>query len=236
MKKYGLTSNNMFSRFIGFVLGPAVRIVRFAALKLMKKLRRPYDDRPIHAAAEHMLDEIVLPAGFRVFRDARFRELASFKKLPTAEHDRIFNEIVVTDICVLLFYLGSIKSIVRPEDYHFWQDVEERVPKQYQRVLMRFGVDGGHAKLFRQLIEMRYEEYKKITKDVWKTNDTAKSEFHDLPGEVKHLTAATQAAAVGAADHMRRGKLEKNDPLIGFLVERLAGLRRKIHKFVRRLG
>ena len=225
----------MFSRITGFILRPIARFVRYAVLKLMKKIRRPNDDRPIRATSEYLLDEIILLSGFRIFQDAQFRKLASFGKLSIKEHDRIFNELEVSGMCLLFFYLQSMRPLMKPEDYHFWQDVELRVPEQFEQSLMGLGVDSANAKLFKQLIAIRHEEYQKLIKNVWEASNAAKPEFQELPEEMKYLGAAIQSVAIGTANHIKRGKLIKNDHLTGFLIDWLMKLRRQMHRFVIRL-
>lgn len=223
------------SQFIGLLLWPAAKIIRYAALKAMKKFRHPDDDRPMQATAEHIVSEVLMPSVFRVFNDLKFRELASFRKLPRSEHDRIFNEIMVAGLCAALFYLRSIKTLVELEDYHFWQKVEQQVPRQFQKTLLGFGVDGGNSKMYRELIDMRYEEYRKLSEDILKFNRLENLDFRNLLEEMQDVAAALRATAIGSADHMLRGKLKKGDPLPDFLTEWLLRLRRKLFRFVKKL-
>lgn len=225
----------MFSKILGYILYPFVKIIRYAALKLMKAKRPPGDRRPAIAAADHLLDEIVLPSVFRTFRQDGFREPANFKKLPVAEHDRIFNELEVSGICVAEFYLGQVKHFVKDGDFHFWRDVEELLSRQLQKKLTSLGVDGGNAKLMRQLINMRYREYGQLAEQIIRGGVLITPEFKNQPPEIKRSFAMMQAIAVGTADHIRRGKLEERDPLIKHLMNWFFDLQSKISKFVKNL-
>ncbi len=113
---------------IRFILRPFAKPIRYGALKIMKRMRPPNDMRPIIATADHIL-EIILPSVFSFFQDETFRELAHFKKLPVVEHDRIFNELQVAGTCLVVFLIRSMKSVLKVEDYHFWQEVETYLPK-----------------------------------------------------------------------------------------------------------
>lgn len=225
----------MFTKIIVFFLRPFVGLIRYGALKIMKKFHSPNDKRPVIATSDHILNEIVLPSVFNTFRENKFRELAYFKKLPVSEHDRIFNELEVAGICLTIFYLHAIKPLVKPDNYHFWQDVEEYLPKQLQRALMNYGVDGSNAKLLKQLVEMRREEYEKLAEKICDVSSNKETEFKNLPLEMKRIAAVVQATAVGAADHIRRGKIQEKDPLMQYLVEQLLFLQKKIGKFVKNL-
>lgn len=225
----------MIPKFILFFLRPLAEPMRYGALKLMKRMRPPNDKHPAMAASDHLLNEIVLPSVFHTFREDAFRELARFKKLPVSEHDRIFNELEVAGVCVAVFYLRAIKTLVRPEDYHFWQDVEECLPKELQRILIGYGVDGANAKLMRELINMRRTEYEKLAEHVWEASDDARAEFKTLPEEMKRFVSWAQGTAIGTTDHIRRGKLAEKDPLISYLMEWFMSLRKKVNKFVKHL-
>ncbi len=198
-------------------------------------MRAPDDKRPMIAASDHILNEIMLPSVFRFFKEEKFRELANFKELSVSEHDRIFNELEVVAICLAIFYLRAIKSVVRPEDYHFWQGVEFHLPKQLQKTLIGYGLDGSNAKLMKQLLDMRREEYEKLSGEAWDANESNESEFKILPPEMKNFAATMQASAVGTADHIRRGKMIEGDPLIRHLAFWFVSLQKKIAKFVKNL-
>lgn len=225
----------MFTRILSFILRPVIKVIRYGALKLMKKFWRPGDNRVPRAATEHLVDEMIVPSGFQFFRDARFRKYALFHKLPVAEHDRIFNEVMVAGVCMVLFCLRFLKTLGRFEGYRFWQEVENYAPKQYQKMLMGFGVDSGNAKLFRELIEMRYSEYEKIIKDVRRVSSVENKEFRELPDEAKFMAGAIRATALGTADHIKRGKLVEDDPLVDVLVDWLLAMHKRIFRFVQNL-
>jgi|SRR3989344_95102 len=225
----------IFSKFIGFILSPFVKIIRYGALKLMKKFYRPGDRRPAMAAADHMLDEIILLSVFRTFQEDKFRELANFKKLPISEHDRIFNELEVAGMCMAVFYLETAKNFVRDGEFHFWRDVEEELPRQLQKKLVGFGVSSSDGKLMKQLIDMRYKEYNELAEQILRADTTISSEFKNKPPEIKRLMGMAQAIAVGTADHIRRGKLEEKDSLIKHLVLWLIKLQKRIDRFLKRL-
>lgn len=225
----------MFSKIIKFVLRPFVGPIRYGALKIMKNLRSPYDKRPVIAVSDYILNEIVLPLVFRVFQEDKFRELAYFKKLPVSEHDRIFNELEVAGICLAIFYLDAVKSLVRPEDYHFWRNTEEHLPKQLQKILMGYGVDGSNAKMMRELIDMRRKEYEELAEKTLEASIDLKPELQELTPEMRWFATKAQATAVGATDHIRRGKIQEGDPLIKYLIGWLMFLQQKVGKFVKNL-
>jgi len=225
----------MLPRLLIFLLRPFAKPIRYGALKFMKRFRAPDDNRPVIAASEHLLNEFILPSTFRLFRDEQFRNLASFGKLPRAEHDRIWNELVVAGIATLILCLDSAQNLVRLEDLHFWQKVQEHAPKQFQRELMKMGVLSSNAKLMRQLIDMRYEEYRGLLRQAREVNELENELFRSLSDDMRHLAAGLQAVGIGTADHIKRGKLAPGDPLIRFLTNWLFGLYKQLNRFVQKL-
>lgn len=227
----------MRSKILMLVLRPFARPLRHGALKIMKRLYNPIDNRPVIAASEHLLNEIVLPSVFTTFQAGRFRDLARFKKLPVSEHDRIFNELEVAGVFLTTLYLQNVTPLLEPVDSHFWQSVAERLPKELQNILIGYGADGGDTKLMRQLIDMRSDEYRALAWEVLKANneENESEDFKALPPEMKKFAATVQASAVGITEHIRRGKREERDPLIGYLTEWLLSLRRDVAKFVKNL-
>lgn len=215
--------NTIFIR----LLQPFIKMTRYGALKVMKRLRRPDDQRPMLAMADYMLDEKLFASVFRLFRDEKFHELARFRKLPVAEHDRIFNELMVSGICAALFCIDSMKHLAPPGEFHFWKKVEQAMPKQFQMKLVEFGVDGANAKLMRELITMRYEEYERIAN---KTLDLS------IPRGREFVEVATRAMAVGTSSHIKCGKLLPDpDPLIIYLTHAFLDLQQSLINFVRRV-
>lgn len=223
-------------RIIGFLLAPFVKHIRYGALKLMKKFRRPNDVRPVIATASHLLEEMLLPTIFKTFINREFREIAGFDKLSQTEHDRIFNELEMAAMSLALFCLDFADSIARSGDIRFWLEVRQRLPQQLRKMFLEIGVGKDNADLMRKLVDMRYEEYAEKTKevrDIWNMEDPL---FSRLPAAaVKHSIARVNAIAIGTLLHIRRGKSPKNDPLLKFLRNWLVKLDVSIARFIFKL-
>lgn len=225
----------MLPRIAAFLLRPFAKPIRYGALKIMRRFGAPNDGRPVIAASAHLVNEVILPSVFRLFRDEQFRNLARFSKLPTAEHDRIWNELVAAGMLTLTVCLDAMPSLVRPEHFQFWRRVQEHAPKQFQRELMGYGVASASAKLMRELIGIRHEEYAQLARRARDLNEIQNAPFRELSDDMRHVAAGIQAIAIGAAGHITRGTLASGDPLIGFLVRQLHTLHRALSRFVARL-
>jgi len=208
--------------------------VRYLMLKLMKKIRQPDDDRPVIAAADQLLD-VLLPSAFEFFRDSRFRQSVDFEKQSHVEQDRIFNELQVSAMNLCLFCLEQRESIIRLDDFHFWKEVYERIPVAFEEKLLSFGVDKGNARLFKDLIGIRHEEYAGIMEanDEWMNRE---DEFHAIAdNRIKESMIRVHALVIGTADHIRRGKLKKDDKLMKHVRSWLLPLDVKINRFIKNL-
>lgn len=230
-------------KILAFILRPFVKLVRYSMLKLMKAMGNSRDRRPFIATAGHIIEEYVLPSVFRTFHEGEFRRLAHFEKLPVSEHDRIFNELQVAGITVAEYALVEAKQYVKNGNFHFWSGVEEEFPRQYQKILIGFGIDGSNAKLMRELVQMRQKEYNNLADQIWDADALLASEvkkqiqkkFSSSAPEIKRLLSAVHAVAFGTVDHIRRGKMEEKDKLVNYLMTWLLKLRNKTVKFVKRL-
>jgi hypothetical protein len=232
-----------FFKILAFILRPFAKGIRYGALKLMKAMGNSRDRRPFIAAAGHIIEDYVLPSVFRTFRENEFRRLAHFEKLPVSEHDRIFNELQVAGVSIAEYALGEAKQYVKDGDFHFWSGVEEEFPRQYQKILIGFGIDGSNAKLMRELVKMRQHEYDNLADRIWDADALLAPEvkkeinkkFNNSAPEIKRLLSAVHAVALGTVDHIRRGKIEEKDKLVNYLMIWLLQLRNKTVKFVKRL-
>lgn len=210
------------------------RTIRFYLLKLAKRLARGDDERPVVMATQQTLD-IGVESAFEIFRNKRFRELAQFQKLSQVEHDRIWNELEVTGICLALFCLEHLHAIIKPEDFHFWRRVKERLPREFEERLLSIGVESADAHLLRGLIDMRYGEYADLIRQSWEIWDREEPAFRALPHDTaRHSVARAHALAIGTADHIMRGKLTGSD-LPRFLRGWLLFLNESFGRFVVRL-
>lgn len=205
-------------------------------IKIMKSLRSENDDRPIIATSSYLLEEILLPSAFRFFKNNGFREITQFHSLEELEQDRIFNELEVSAICLALFCLESAEALIKPEDYHFWRKVHREFPKQFQEQLLYYGISQKNADLFEELIKMRHQEYHDLSREAWDMWDRAEPQFQKLLIDaVKHNLAGLHATAIGAAIHIRRGKLKKKDKLPHLIRGWLLNLNEEIGRFILKL-
>ncbi len=169
---------------------------------------------------------------FEIFRNKEFRALLKFEKKKREEQDRIFNELMVTNVVFLMLLIEQIIREIKDEDYkEYLRAIRENIPKYFGEFIRRSGIENSYANLWDGLINMRYEEYLASAVDF-------KSEFLKQKDEKINELAFDnrvmifQTIVFGLYKHIMRGKIKKGDPLYVFLQPYLL----RVHKgYLKRL-
>lgn len=151
------------------------------------------------------LAKIAAQASFDFWQDEKFRQLVDFDKIPKTEQDRIFNELEVT-----ILGLIAARAIQQPVLIKLQQETSQAFIKLLQEV----GIEEAHLDTWKLLIRLRFKEYKEDYKLLWKESE--KWEEIKNSGENRIIWARVQALSLEGVKHIRRGVLEKEDPLIGY--------------------
>ncbi|MDO8451799.1 MAG: hypothetical protein Q7S76_02925 [bacterium] len=164
------------------------------------------------------------------FRDEEFRSLIRFDKHSEEEQNRLFNELTVTNIALLMLLIDQRVQETSEEFYkEYLVALRKAVPEFYSAFLRRINIPEALAKLWDQLVEMRYDEY---------SNDMLefRRRFFDEENELAHEIASDnfamifQTVVLGLYSHLTRGKIKKGDPLYLFLQKYLVGVHKGLIK------
>ena len=117
-------------------------------------------DQMVDATAA-ALDQAAAGYAFELFSDKKFRRLVSFDRLSQVEQDRIFNELVVAGVVLVMLVLEAPDLRVPGEFRDYLVDVNEKIPKAHLEYLSTLGVATKHLRDWEKLIGMRYDEYAK---------------------------------------------------------------------------
>jgi hypothetical protein len=164
-------------------------------------------------------------SAFQLFRDRQFRLLADFKQLSQTEQDRIFNELVVASVVLIMLVIEAPDLRVAGEFRGYMADLKERIPKAHVDHLRSLGVEAKHLRDWEKLIAMRYEEYARDRHDVRaaamqiESSDKA-LDFNDL-SKIQMLVPV-QAVAIGCHHHICRGETEGRDELFKLTLRSLS--------------
>lgn len=150
---------------------------------------------------------------FRFFRDKTFRSLLSFEKKDKEEQNRIFNELTVTNLILLILMLDQkVQEAKKEDEKTYIRALREKVPEYFKNFMRRIGIPENYVKLWEGLIDMRHNEYVDDIRDM-------RGEFLNQNDELLQECALDnrvmlfQTIALGLYSHLMRGKIKKDDQI-----------------------
>lgn len=193
-------------------------------------LRKLFQNIPPEQEGEVLVKRISGSA-YQVFLDQQFRKMVDFEKQSQVEKDRIFNELVVTGVILLLSIIKDCLSKIKEERQEFWQTVYEKVPDIFVDWLSELGVQKKYANIWRKLIDLRFDEYQEKqtwTREAW-MQDLIKHQDKEI---LNDAAVRIETLIISSMLHVTRGKAKKNDPLKKHLGAWLMVLNNKLMKRV----
>jgi hypothetical protein len=163
---------------------------------------------------------------FKLFRDKQFRQLADFEQKSQTDQDRIFNELVVASIVLIMLILEAPDLRVAGEFKGYLSKLIKRIPKAHVDYLRASGVKSKkHLREWKKLIDMRYKEYARDKHDVRATAMQIESsekglDIDDL-SKIQMLLPV-QAVAIGCHHHICRGDTDGQDELFKMTLKALS--------------
>jgi hypothetical protein len=162
------------------------------------------------------LSRAAAASAYRLFCEKEFRRIAGLNRLSQVDQDRIFNELVVAFLVLIMLLLEAPDLRVPPELRNYPADLNKRVSEAYVENLRTLGVEISHLRDWEKLISMRYEEYARDKHEVrgaaMQIESAEKS--LDLDGLSKiQLLVPVQAVSIGCHHHICRGNTDGQDDL-----------------------
>ena len=171
------------------------------------------------------LDQAAASYAFQLFSDKEFRRLLSFDRLSQVEQDRVFNELVVAYVVLVILVLEAPDLRVPDEFRGYLVDLNEKIPKVHLDYLRTLGVETEHLRDWQKLIAMRYDEYAKDRHEVraaaMKIESSEKVLDLDDLSKIQMLVPV-QAVAIGCHHHVCRGDTRGNDDLFKLTLRSLS--------------
>lgn len=199
--------------------------------KLMAKRPENLKDLPspkeMAEYAAHRLMQVACQSAFKIFCNGKFRRLVNFNEIEQVEQDRIFNELAVTAILLIMFTLEAPDLRIDSEMKEYFYFLKDEVPSAHLEWLKELGIDRKHRKLWQKVIDMRYKEYQKDKEELrsvaMKVEAKEQSLTTDKLKDIQMLLPP-QVLAIGSLSHIRRGKEKPEDPLFKMLLKWLSRL------------
>ncbi len=177
------------------------------------------------AAAAAALVQAAAKYAFQLFRDKGFRRLARFEKLNPVEQDRVFNELVVAYVVLVMLILEAPDLRVSREFRDYLVDLKEKIPKAHLDYLRTLGVETEHLRDWEKLIALRYDEYAKDRHEVrsaaMQIQSSEKALDLDDLSKIQMLVPV-QTVAIGCHDHVCRGATQGRDDLFKLTLRSLS--------------
>ena len=171
------------------------------------------------------LDQAAASYAFQLFSDKEFRRLLSFDRLSQVEQDRVFNELVVAYVVLVILVLEAPDLRVPDEFRGYLVGLNEKIPKAHLDYLRTLGVDTEHLRDWEKLIAMRYDEYAKDRHEVraaaMKIESSEKVLDLDDLSKIQ-MIVPVQAVAIGCHHHVCRGDTRGHDDLFKLTLRSLS--------------
>jgi hypothetical protein len=159
---------------------------------------------------------------FNVFRDEQFRALARFAQLSQEEHDRIFNELLVGALVLIMLVLEAPDLQIEDDQRAFLADISKRIPDaQVASFRALGGIEEKHLREWDMLIRMRYDEYcrdKHSVRAAAMQLEAAEKEIDMDAFESIQLSVPLNAVVIGTHRHICRSKTDGRDDLFKHLL------------------
>jgi hypothetical protein len=198
--------------------------LRVANSMAMKKAKFESLDQMAGATATALV-QAAAGSAFQLFRDKQFHLLTGFEQLSQVEQDRIFNELVVACVVLIMLVLEAPDLRVADEFHGYLSDLNKRIPKAHMDQLRSLGVEAKHLRDWEKLISMRYDEYARDRHDVraaaMQIESSEKALDLDDLSKIQMLVPV-QTVAIGCHHHICRGKTKGRDDLFKLILKALS--------------
>ena len=189
-------------------------------------------DTPQFESPEQMADataaglvQIAAHQAFQLFRDKEFRRLANFDILSQVEQDRVFNELVVSYVVLVILVLEAPDLRVPAEFRHYLRALKEKIPTAHVDYLRTLGMETDHLRDWGRLIDLRYEEYAKDRHEVrsaaMQIESSEKALDLDDLSKIQMLVPV-QTVSIGCHHHVCRGDTKGRDELFRLALRSLS--------------
>jgi hypothetical protein len=171
------------------------------------------------------LSQAAAASAYELFSGKEFRRMAGLERLSQVEQDRIFNELVVGFLVLLMLLLEAPDLRVHRELRNYLAALNQRISKAHVDHLKTLGVETDQLRDWERLISMRYEEYARDKHEVraaaMQIESAGKSLDLDRLSRIQ-LLVPVQAVSIGCHHHICRGTTDRQDDLFKQILKSLS--------------
>jgi hypothetical protein len=171
------------------------------------------------------LTQAAAGSAFQLFDDKQFRRLAGIEQMRQFEQDRIFNELVVAFVVLMMLLLEAPDLRIDREFRGYLTALNKAIPKAHVEHLRTLGIETKHLRDWEKLVALRYEQYARDRHDVRAAAMQIESAEKEL--DLKDLSkiqmlVPVQAVAIGCHHHICRGNTTGLDEVFKLTLKSLS--------------
>ena len=171
------------------------------------------------------LDQAATSTALTLFNDKTYIQLTGLSGMSQLEQDRILNELILAGITVIMLTLEAPDLRISRDFKEYFRLLKDEIPKAHLAQLKELGIENKHIKLWKKLIEMRYDEYAQDrlkARSAAMEYDSRKKDLTSKDLDDIHLFLPAFTVAVGCHHHICRGKTEGKDLAFKYLMKKLS--------------
>lgn len=164
------------------------------------------------SASSRQLAQIVASTSFEFWERKDFRLYVEFESLTQTEKDRMFNEFEVSVLGLFLLHFDNVlESTPHEEQKIVFKILRDHLAADFMQIMADLGIEKEHLAIWQKLIDMRIKEYR----EDFKLALSESKNWNELKGDepMRRNWARIETITIDCLSHIRRGKVEKGDPL-----------------------
>lgn len=176
----------------------------------MKDIR--HETAKLIAATSNNLAQVVASAAFEFWQRKDFRLYVGFENLSQTEQDRMFNELEVSILGLFVLQLESMEARSPEEEKKtVFRMLKKDITSGFIQFMADQGIQKQYLSIWQKLIDMRLKEYRT---DLQTALSESKS-WKEFQGdeETRVTWARIETITIDCLTHIRRGNVQKDDPL-----------------------
>lgn len=171
-----------------------------------------HETAKVIAATTKNLAKAVAGMAFEFWERKDFRLFVLFEKISRTEQDRMFNELEVSLLGLLVLMLEHAADTPPEERRIVFSAMAGDLPRAFLELLRESGVEDRFIRTWDDLIRMRLKEYHGDYSDAVKMSEK-NTQMMKEPPELRFIWARIETVTIDCLTHIRRGKVEKDDLL-----------------------
>src|SRR3989338_3894595 len=142
-----------------------------------------------------------------IFQDKDFRRLSNFSQIGEGEQNRIFNELTVTNLILLMLILDQLAQEAEGQERKgYLLALRQAAPEYFRGFIKRINIPKDLAEIWSQLIDLRYDQYCRDFLD-WRGAALNDEKLADFGSDNRLMIFRT--AVFGLYQHLTPGQVKK---------------------------